>query len=206
MASEFVFWAGTTPTHVAQLSGLEGFDDDFEINQGISHASDFPAGAYFPMDPDYPNDTLLADQLCNTNSFTLVSARVRELLVGKKLRDLELLEARVQDHKTRDVGAPFFIVHPLGTVTCLNRAACNITKEDEFRIKKLERVVIEPKQVPADRLIFRIENLARYICVRRELAQAIDKLKGTGIRWVELEELGGDETLPPDLSSLAPRD
>jgi hypothetical protein len=204
MASEFLFWACKIPSHAAQLSGLEGFDDDFEINEGVSHAGDFPSDASFTFDPDYPNDTLLVDQHSNTNSFVLVSKRVQELLVSKAGPDLELLQVKVLDHKKRDVGAPYYIVHPVGTVTCLNRPACKILIEDEFGIDKLEKVVIESQKVPKERLIFRIENLSRYVCVRRELAQIIDKASFTGIRWVEPEELEGRK-LPADLSSLPAR-
>lgn len=204
MASEFLFWACKVPEHVALLSTIEGFEDDFEINEGVSHAGDFPSDASFSFDPDFPNNTLLADQHSNNNSFTLVSKRVQELLLSKAGPELELLQVKVLDHKKRDVGAPYFIVHPVGTVTCLDRPACNILKEDEFGIDKLEKVVIESHKVPKDRLIFRIENLARYVCVRRELAQIIDKAGFTGIRWVELEEMAGRK-LPADLTTLPPR-
>lgn len=205
LASEFLFWAGTTPPHVAQLGSIDGFAQDFHINLGVSHASDFPADAAFTMDPDYPDNTLLADQLCNNNSFTLVSARVRDALLSEKLKELELLPVRVLDHRKRDVGSPYYIVHPLGALTCLNRVACNILKENESRIRKLEKLVIDHEQIPKDRMIFRIENLTRYVCVRRELAQRIDNLNATGIRWVDPEELGG-QIIPADLSSLPPRD
>jgi hypothetical protein len=204
MASEFLFWACKVPSHVALFTGLEGFEDDFEINEGVSHAHDFPSDTYFTFDPDYPNDTVLADQHRNTNSWTVVSKRVRELLASTAGPGLELLQVKVLDHKKRDVGAPYYIVHPAGTVTCLNRPACNILIEDEFGIDKLEKLVIESQKVPKDRLIFRIENLSRYVCVRRELAQTIDKAGFAGIRWVEPEEMTGRK-LPADLSSLPPR-
>ena len=204
MASEILFWACKVPKHVPILSGLEGFDDDFEINEGLAHAHDFPSDAVFRFDPDYPNDTLLADQHRNTNSFVLVSKRVQELLTSAGGPELELLQVKVLDHKKRDVGAPYFIVHPVGTVACLNRPACNILEEDEFGIEKLGKLVVESQKIPKDRLIFRIENLSRYVCVRRELAQTIDKAGFTGIRWVEPTELEGRD-LPADLTSLPPR-
>lgn len=205
MTSDFLFWAGHVPVHVAQLSGLEGFADDFEINEGISHAGDFSPDAYYGMVPDFPDDTLLADQLCNISSHTVVSQRVQTFLAAQKLVALELLKARVLNHRKRDVGEPYYIVHPVGTVACLDRAACNIISEDEFGIDKLEKVAIVADRVPPDRLIFRIENLSRYVCVRRELAQAIDQQNFIGIRWVEPEEMGNGLRLPADLTSLPPR-
>ncbi|MET0391343.1 MAG: DUF1629 domain-containing protein [Polyangiales bacterium] len=204
MAFNYVFWSTKVPRNVAHLDSLVGFEDDFEIADGISHAADIPDDVYFDMRQDFPDNTLLADQHSNTNAFVLVSQRLRDFLAERVPEGIELLPTHIHDHKGKQVPEPYYIVNPLGTYPLLDEPRCNIVERSERRIIKLERLAIHEDRIPANRPLLRIDQLARYVAIRRDLADAISSGQFTGLRWVEPVELENIR-IPADLVSLRPR-
>lgn len=201
MTFNYVFWAAKTSEEVARLSSLTGFDDDFEIDDGVSHAHDFPADAHFRMHPDWPTSTVLADRLSNTSSLVVISSKLRDFLSDKIDERAELLPTIVFDHKGKALKTPYYIVHPVGQVKLLDYDACEVVDEIGPCIEEMKHFVIVEKPELDGRALFRAEHLARYVLIRRDLAQSIDEAGFTGNRWVEPEELRGRE-IPADLTDL----
>ncbi|HET8934635.1 MAG TPA: hypothetical protein VFN67_14400 [Polyangiales bacterium] len=201
MTLNYVFWAAQTSEEVVRLTSLTGFDDDFEIDDGVAHAHDFPADAHFHMHVDWPTSTVLADRLSNTSSLVVVSSKLKDFLADKLDRHTELLPVTVFDHKGKALKTPFYIVHPVGQVELLDFDACEVVDEVGPRIEEMAKFVTLEKPELDDRVLLRAEHLARYVMIRRDLTRLIDKAGFTGNRWVEPEELTGRE-IPADLTDL----
>lgn len=201
MTLNYVFWAAQTSEEVVRLTSLTGFDDDFEIDDGIAHAHDFPADAHFRMHPDWPHSTVLADRLSNTSSLVVISSKLRDFLADKLDQHTELLPVSVFDHKGKALKAPYYVVNPVGQVALLDFDACGVVDEVGPRIEEMAHFVTLEEPELDDRVLFRAEHLARYVLIRRDLSQLIDKAGFTGNRWVEPAELTGRE-IPSDLTDL----
>ncbi len=202
MAFEYVFWAAAYPANVARLTKLYGFTDDFELEDGIAHAHDYPDDAYFQMSPNLPDDTLLVDRLSNVSSLVLVSPRLRDFVAERvPAGQVEFLDTKVLDHKGRPLAERYSIVNALGQVPILDLPKCGVLEENDSGIDKLTSFAVLDAAVPRDRPVFRAERLARYLLVHRDLAKTIDAAGFTGNRWVETSDIL-DLDIPADLSDL----
>lgn len=203
MTFQYLFWAAADTDDVVRLSELKGFDEDFELEDGIAHAHDYPDDAHFDMNPDFPDSTVLADRLNNSSSLVVISPRLTDFVKKHAGGQVEFLATRIINHKGKLVPERYSIVNPIGQVPILDLDQCDVMEESTTRIERMGAFVVIPSAVPADRPLFRPEKLARYVLIRRDLAKAIDAAGFTGNRWVETSELV-DVDIPADLSSLDP--
>lgn len=189
MRSPFVLWAYAPVDHAAALYTLEGVSDQYALNVGEPVLANFPDDAYFTMDPDAPYDTLLVDNLDNTDLAIVASPRLKEFLEGYPVAKVEYLPVTIVNHKGRPA-ARYYIVHPLDPVDCLDVPACNAAfgAVDKDNILDLERLVIDAGKVDPRRALFRPKMFYQVIVVRRALAEAVDAAGFTGVRWIELSD------------------
>jgi hypothetical protein len=200
MAFDYLFWGALDLDNVAHLHGLNGFDDDFELDEGIPHAHDFPDDASFAMNKDFPNHTQLADNLINTSSTVLISRKLRDFLEQYGTPDVEYLETRIINHKGKEIAERYSIVHPTVVADCIDRKKSQVTEDSNGSIERMAAFALIDANIP-DRPIFRVAGLGTFIVVRRDLAAAIDQAGFTGNRWVEASKLANIE-LPPSVTSM----
>lgn len=194
MAHEFLVWANASVENAVMIDDVRGIPDPWELNEGVSRAEGFPDDAVCIMDPDRPHDTLLVDNLRNTDRLVLASTRLKEFLESRALSKVEYLPVTVLDHKKRPAaGGNYWIVHPLDPIDCLNDEECGakFSAIDKTKIKFLKKLVIDESKIGSDRHFFRAQRYNKATIVRRDLAEAIQEQGFTGIRWVELEDYRG---------------
>src|SRR5690606_16125524 len=155
MTLDYVFWAARTSEEIARLTALTGFDEDFELDEGIAHAHDFPADACFRMHPDWPTSTVLADRLSNISSLVVISERLRDFLVDKIDEHTELLPVTVYDHKGKALRSPYYIVNPVGQLPLLDFDACEVVDEIGPRIEEMKQFVTLDQPELEGRALFR---------------------------------------------------
>ena len=190
MEANYLIWERDIIDGACSLDSMKGFDDDWQLLDGIPLAGSFPASAKFQFDPDDPTGIKLTDSLYNADRLVVASERLRALLEEARVPLVEYLPVPVHNHKKRPVGEPYCIVHPLQPVDCLVIDACEPrwSRLDKTNIDRLKRFVIDESRVAPERLLFRAKHYNRAILVHRSLARKIDAAGLTGARWIELSD------------------
>jgi hypothetical protein len=190
MKANFVLWTAKDLPNACCLHQLKGVDDTFELVEGIPRVANFPADATYPMHPDFPHDTLLTDNLLNTDRLIVASRRLKEFLESQALTHVEYLPVTILNHKNRPASKDYFIVHPIDPIECLDEKASGAQRSniDTDTIQKLKRLVIDEAKIEPTRSLFRAKHFPKVIFVRRTLADTIDATNFAGIRWMELDE------------------
>lgn len=173
--------------HVCVLSELMGIEKPYQLRNGVPLADSLSGEAAFKMDPDYPTDTVLADCLINRHRQFIASSRLKAFLETRRLVDVEYLPVDIIDHKGRPIKQPYYIVHPIHPVDCLDIEKCGAkwSRIDKTAIQKVEALVIDASKVDPKREFFRPKHFHWVILVRSDLADAIDAQGFTGIRWID---------------------
>lgn len=188
-ASDLVIWAPKKVRNAVSLEALEGFEDEFELSEGVPLAARFPEDALFRMDPELPDNTVLTDNLVNKNMLVVASRRLKELLERFALEKVEYLPVTILDHRGRPTKVEHFIVHPLDPVDALDADAsgADFSPIDDTVIDEIEKLVLDEDELDPKRRFFRLQGLWEVTLVHREIAAAIDKAGFTGVRWIELD-------------------
>lgn len=190
MSSEFVIWRYSSVRNAAMLTDLRGFDEINLFDTGEPLLAGFPADAAFHMDPDFPNDLLLPDNVGNSLQVALVSKRLAEVLQQEGTTGIELLPVRIIDHKGRVASDSHVIVHPVGLVDCIDMTQ-SVYKPSRFvegNIDKVKKLVIDSARVPAQRTLFKMRGFGEPLIVRRSLADALDRAGFSGLSWLEVDQ------------------
>jgi hypothetical protein len=172
------------------LGSLQGVEDSYELINGISRAANFPDAAQFSMDPDFPDDTLLIDNLLSDEFLIVASSRLVRLVREVVPSHLECLPVSIINHKGKIASRDYRIINPIEPIDCLDLPRClpkwgTINPES---IKSVARLVLDEAKIPESRWMFRPKAFRRVTLVRRELAERIEAEKFTGVRWVELQD------------------
>jgi hypothetical protein len=188
MARDYVIWTSGRINNYVVLETLHGVDKLYEVKRGIPRAASFPADARYTMHPDWPTNTVLTDNLINTDALVVASARLADFLRARGVTHTEYLPVTILNHKKRPTGKDYFIVNPVEPVDCLDVAKSGVTWSlfDGTIVDSVQRLVLDPKRCDPDRELFRIAKFADVTLVSRELAKAMDAQGFTGNRWLEL--------------------
>jgi hypothetical protein len=175
--------------HGCSLYELTGIEKDYQLRKGISRAANFPTKAAFKMDLDKPNDTLLTDNLFNTDLLIVGSPRLTEFFELQGVPKVEYLPVAIINHKGKVISREYVIINPVEPVVCidLNKSEVTWDEMDESTIEHVSRLVIDETKVEPARALFRPKGLHQIILIRRELAEKIDSKGFTGVRWIELD-------------------
>jgi hypothetical protein len=189
MTSNYVIWRWKNVANACVLQRLEGVKKQYQLRDGISRVADFPEEAAFAMNPDFPHDTLLTDNIININQMIVASARLKDFMEARKLPKVEFLPVTILNHRGKPVSQRFFIIHLLDHVDCLEVEKCSPvwSKIDTDTIQRLKRLVIDEKRIGKSREIFRPKHFPEVVLVYRKLAEAIDAAAFEGITWKELD-------------------
>jgi hypothetical protein len=197
MEFNHLFWAHQRVPHGCWVLEMTGIEDDFEIDYGIEQKDDFGENATFEMDPDWANDTLTPDHLNNIQGYILVSERLCDFLRAKELPSVQYLPVTVKNHKGRPLKPPYFLVHPTGTVDCIDLAASGVEygRLAKTEIQKFTELVIDPAKAAALRPLCRLKHLSRYVAVERSLVQAMEAAGFTGNGFVPASKMAGNNLM-----------
>jgi hypothetical protein len=190
MPHDYLVWKYQSVPGACILQDLDGFEDTFRLGQGEPLAETFPADVRFHMNPDFPTDLLLVDNLENTDLCLVVSAKLREALEKQKLSDVEYLPVSIINHRGRVASKDYSIVHPLNPVDCIDRGK-SVFKENRIipgRIDRFKKLVVNRAQIPEDRRLFYMKDFSDIAVVRSDLAKALDAGAFRGLGWQPLAQ------------------
>lgn len=190
LSKDFVIWGAGTVAHAAIMRDLKGFDDEFGLTIGKSLLAGFPGDVEFHMDPDFPKDIVLADNVENENLVVLVSEAVHRFLLAQELPQVEYLPVTIVNHKGRPASTGHVIVNATDPVDAIDwdRSELEMSEISEGYIDTVDKLVLDTRRIPADRHLFRLKGLRRAMVVRRSLAQAIDQQGFKGFGWIAIDD------------------
>lgn len=189
----FRLWDTKDEGNTCTLSPIQGFERTFRLNHGISLLNNWPSDVFFDMDPEYPKDIGLTDNLQNSDQVIVASKSLISFLQEKNLKGLENLPVAIRNHKGRMIKEEYFIVNPTEPQDCIDLDLCKPTYFSIYPdyIQYVEQLVIDPERIEDKIAIFRLLNFWPPIVVRTELAQEISNQSFTGIEWADPLEYTG---------------
>ena len=188
MSTKLVIWDSAAVPNACVLKKRSEIEDSWELLDGVSRAANFPSDCTYSMNPDFPHDTLLVDNVINIHSTAVISIRLKQFLESRSLKRVEYLPVTILDHRGRPASRDYFIAHPIEPVDCLdlNKSGARYSAIDPETIQEVKQLVIDESRLDPERELFRPKGYCRVIFATRELAEAIDKQGFTGTRWVEI--------------------
>jgi hypothetical protein len=190
MESNWVIWDSKKVLNACSLYELLGVDKLYQLTKGIPRAATFTENAVYTMDSDFLHDTLLTDNLINSDMLIVGSLKLKKFFEARSVQKVEYLPVTILDHKQKPASRDYFIIHPIEPVDCLDLDKCDLEWGiiDENSIDKVNHLVIDESRISPERKIFRPNLFYDIVLVHRELADEIDAEGFTGIRWIELSD------------------
>ncbi len=187
---DFVVWESSAAGNACWLDPVENFDRARALRRGVPFGSDFPKGVQFRMSKQHKKDTALTDDLGNSDSLKICSARLVDHLKKAKTQHVEYLPVVILDHKGKVASADYRIVNPFPPQDVLDLKASGPTYSaiHKSSINDVKRLVIDPKRVEPGVRIFRIKGFTNPVLVDRKLAEEIAAEGFVGAAFIELDE------------------
>jgi hypothetical protein len=177
---------------VAPLESIAKVDDHEDLAFGVSRAKGWTPNATFRMDKDFPKDVGTADAFVNTSLLLVVSERAKNALeaVPGALFENEVLPVSIVNHKKRVEKGPYFIIHQVNQPPCLDEKASQGVRMpiNPTKFQFMMAMVLDEKKVGEKKMLFRVEQFPDVPLVRRDLAEALQAEKLSGL---ELHEIAG---------------
>jgi len=173
-----------------KLYKLTGVQDQFELNEGVPRAANFPEEACYSMHPDAVHNTVFTDTLLNRSMLIIISPKLRDFLRSQRLTRVEYLPISIRNHKGKVATRDYCILHPIDPVDCLDLKKSKVEwgMIDKTCIDEVTKLVIDETKIEPSRAVFRMKSFFDVVMVRRDLAEKISKSGFTGIEWTELQD------------------
>jgi hypothetical protein len=159
-------------------------EDIWELDEGISRAAGFPSDVACKMNPDYPKDVQLADNLSGA-CVPVISDKLKALLEKEvKVNRIEYLPVKVLNHKGRVASKDYYIFNPLDVCDCIDvqKSGVEWNAINPNLISGCDQLVLKKKAIPPDYQVFRLKYWGYNILVRSDL---IDKLNAAGLTGLD---------------------
>ncbi|MBS1816325.1 MAG: hypothetical protein JSU08_00190 [Acidobacteria bacterium] len=189
MSSQFfkLSYPPSNPHGYCKVDHLQGIDDLWAVGQGASLRENPPGRITMAMHEDEPTNTVLPDNVRNTDSLLIVSPRVRAFLQQRAVGHIEFLPLDILDHKGNVASGEYSIAHLTDHVDCIDVAASGVTWANQGlatqRILDLNELTIDSSRVPQDRELFFPRYFAETPIVRAELAEALKAAGFTNMKF-----------------------
>jgi hypothetical protein len=185
MAVEPLIWEWDVGERFAVLTSIRNVKDAWQITKGMPRAKGFPANALFEMDPKFRKYVALADNMSNDDRMLVVSKKLKELIEARGPRRVEYLPVGIVDHKKKPVRDPYFVVHPVEVVDCIDTKRSDVQWNaiDKDKIASCEKLVLKPNAIDGKHLLFRPRHLEYYVMILPELADALRGAGFSGLRF-----------------------
>lgn len=190
---DYLIWKAVFQDGYCVCGSLENFEDSHKLKRGTSVADYFPDDAYFEMDPDFPKDIKLADNVRNGGGFMLVSKGIKEMIERDHVNNVEYLPVKITNHKGRIASREFFIINPLDI--------CDAIDFDQSKIKwnninpdiisSCTKLVLKEDKIPTGLKMFRLKYFSRRVLIRRDHAEKIQKRGFVGVAFTKVQDFRG---------------
>ena len=134
----------------------------------------------------------------------LVSTRVHDFLVTRRLESFDAHAVTVHDPKNKKIEGTFYIIRQLDRVKCLAEAKCVVSRFDDGRIFAAERVVLDDKRAPKRGELFRPAEYGGVLFVTDDLAHALVAAGFVGLDYVRDEHWKANSVLASKLLFKGP--
>jgi hypothetical protein len=191
--SDWLIWDAVYQPGFCVCTTLQGYEEAFKLKRGSPVGEAFPEDAHFDMNPDFPDDIKLGDNIKNTGGFILVSKALRDLLETAGASNLEYLAVRIINHKGRLASADYFIINPLAVYDAIDFAQ-SVVKRNNINpdsLSSVSKLVIDPSKVPPEATLFRLKAFERRVVVRRQVADRLTAAGLVGIGFTDVTTFRG---------------
>jgi len=169
--------------------------DAFEYRDGSSLIKGFPApsDAQMGFSGDYPDSIKLYDFVANIDGLFIVSKKVKEIIEGLSVQNMEYLELTLFDHEMKISSTDYYILNLVGSVDCINmkdskyRMDCLL----EDRIDRIKELVLDENKIPPEAKIFRLVNKPEEYIVSDEVRNIFEVNGITNFRLFEAQGWDG---------------
>jgi hypothetical protein len=188
--SNFLVWESDVDPPFCTLTTIGGVERDWELQRGVSRRKGFPADAEFSMNPDFPRDRKLADNIPNGSQLVVVSRAVKETVEAAQPPKVEYLPVRIIDHKGRLAADDYLIVNPFDPQECidLERSDLMWNAIEPDLICGCYKLVLDETKIAEGTKIFMAKHLPATVFIHRELADTLTDAGFSGVDFVELDE------------------
>jgi len=182
---EFMIWSSGYVEGVCVVNPAT-IENEWELDEGKPRLADFPSDATCAMDPEFPDDIALADNLYGAGN-PVISAKVREVLEREVTANrLEFLPLQIINHKGRVASHDYYVLHPLDVLDCIDTEKSKVKWNNisPDRLSGCEGLVLK-EDIPEDSRIFRPTFWGSKILVRNDLVDALTAAELTGLLFIE---------------------
>lgn len=180
------------PKGYCTLDDLEGFENDWVVDQGGSLADNPPDQLSMSMYEEEPRNTVLPDYVQNMDCLMIVSPRLKSFLEAQDVSNIEYYPLEIIDHKGKVASNEYFIAHLVDHVDCIDADASGAVWVNEGldtqRINRLKSLVLDVTKIQPHRRLFFPKYYNEYPVIHRDLAEAIKKEGFTNIEIVPIDE------------------
>jgi hypothetical protein len=133
----------------------------------------------------------LSSLLGNTESYLIVNKAMKEVIrATAKGSEIEYLPFALYNHKKRVHSQDYWIINPIGSVDCVNRASSEIkySSSDPEKIVSVRKYVLDSAKLANAGDLFRVpESLSRYFISER-LAKAFQEQAFTNVFLFDVDQ------------------
>lgn len=158
----------------------------YRMAEGMRMGDKYPKAARQFMDAEHVG-TGLPDFIGNTNSFLIVSRRMKEVIEAMVQWEIEYLPFDLYDHKKKLASQDYFIINPIGAFDGLNLQK-SVIEWHEGDIVGIDKFVLDKKKLEKAPHLFRIKEAPREYVMSQALALEFKKHQFTNIYSWELEQ------------------
>ncbi|HET8696366.1 MAG TPA: DUF1629 domain-containing protein [Gammaproteobacteria bacterium] len=128
------------------------------------------------------------DFIKNAMGYTLVSARLKELLANTGV-EIEFLPFKLRNHKGRFAAEELFIANVIGAPDGVDTAKTvgEVDPVNKGRYMFVQRVFLDPQKLDPQLALFRLRIRPQYLVMREDLKQ---QLEGAGITGIVFNRVG----------------
>lgn len=182
---DFFVWDSKDEGNTCVLSVIQKVEKTGRLCRGVELLNGWPPDAYFQMDPEFPRNIGLADNLLSASGLVVISDPLRQFLEGKSAANIQFLPVGIMNHKGKLVPGSHFILNPILPQDCLDLgksepAYYNVSPTE---IRRVKRLVLDPKRIDPEVSIFRIKNFWSPVVIKAQLANAILAAGFSGLSW-----------------------
>lgn len=168
-------------------------EDAWQLDEGVPRQDTWPTDVECEMDPDYPNDLELSDNLYG-NEFYIVSERVKKIIEAEATHDrVEFLPVAIRNHKGRLESERYYLLHPLDCVDCIDIDASGVEWNEitSDLIARMKGLVLKEDAIPPEKKIFRMKYMGFVILAREDLVNTLEQAGVHGLAFRETEGYTG---------------
>jgi len=190
MRYEYYAWKSRSHGGFATLEALTNVEDAYEIGRGVPRSKSFPEDACFHMNPAFPKEIKLADNIKNRDLLLVVSGPLKSFIEAREPRSTEYLPITIYNHNNRVASDDYFIINPHQVIDCIDQEASDLTwnKIDPELISSCFGLVVDESRIDDSLLLFRLKYMPNVVLVREDLVEDLEGASFTGLRFVELDE------------------